>query len=200
MSNVLSIVWSLPFLIGMVVGIVGQRLYYHLRARHEDKVNPLPDGRKRRVGGISSVWTGGMVAAFVLVYVLAQSQQTHDETVALAERTHQCQADLIASIERSRAISRENDELSMRQRDLLAELEELQAVWLGRIVNPEPPEIAALDPNDPRRQSWAIDVTRVYQERSRTLRDEVASITERQAQLAKERAANELPGPRCGER
>ncbi|QPX62132.1 membrane protein [Mycobacterium phage Indlovu] len=199
MTNVLNIVWSLPFLIGMAVGIAGQRLYCRMRARHDDRVHPLPDGKKRDPGGINRMWIGGLIAAACVLYVLSQAQQTHDDTVRLSETTRQCQNDLIASIQRGREIQAENDDLSVRQRDLFADLEELQGVWLTRLVQPDNPEIAALDQNDPRRQHWAIDVTIVYNERAAKLRKEVRDITVRQAELAEQRTKNPLPSPRCGQ-
>lgn len=198
MNNVLSIVWSLPFIVGLFVGIVGQRSWCYLKARHDDKVDPLPNGEKRRPGGISRVWLGGLIVAGVMVYILAQGQQTHDDTVALADKTAQCQRDLIASILRGREISQENDELSVKQRDLFAQLEELQGVWLTRLVAPDDPAIAELDNNDPRREHWAIDATIIYNERAAKLRAEVAKIAERQRELADAREKNELPDPRCG--
>lgn len=198
MTAVLDIVWSIPFIIGMFVGIIGQRLYCRMAARHADKVDPLPDGSKREPGGISRVWLGGLIAAATLVYILSQGQQTHDDTVALAQRTANCQADLIRSIARGREIGDENDALSVQQRELFAQLEELQGVWLTRLVAPDNAEIAALDQNNPRREAWAIDATIIYNERAAKLRADVRKIADRQAELASQRKMNELPSPRCG--
>lgn len=199
MTHLLATVYSPAFIIGLLAGIVGQRIYCWQRAKWMDRHHPNADGSAHPIGGLDRMWIGGLVALAILGYVLLQAQETHNDTVALSERTLQCQADLIRFIERSRDISAQNDELSVRQRKLFADLDELQGVWLTRVVSPDNPEIAALDVEDPRREAWAFDVTIVYNERAAKVRAEVRAITEEQDRLADERQANELPDPRCGQ-
>lgn len=195
-NAVLELVYSFPFAAGLVAGVVGQRVYCHLVALYADRVHPLPNGKHRRVGAISRQWVGGLIAVLCVGYVLFQSQQTHDQTVALSQATRACQADLIRSIERGRSISAENDKLSVEQRDLLALLDEAGGIWINRLINP-PEAIAKLEPDDPRRQAWGIDVTRVYYERATKLRERVNQIRVEQFRLAEERLRNELPPPNC---
>lgn len=197
MNAVLSIVWSLPFIIGMVVGIVGQRLYCRAKARWEDKHHPLPDGRHHVPPPINRVWIGGLIAAGCVAYVLSQAEQTHDDTVALSERTSQCQADLIASIDRGRDISAQNDALSIEQRDLLAKSLDAGSEWVQRLLV-LPPELADLDRTDPRVTQYGLDVTRAYYDRIGRYRARINEISDEQNKLAEERAQNNLPSPRCG--
>jgi len=197
-NPVLDIVWSVPFLVGMVVGILGQRGYCWLKARWEDRHHPLPGGARHRIGGISRTWLGGLLVLFVVAYILAQGEQTHRDTVALSEQTAQCQADLIASIKRGREIGNQNDKLSIEQRELLAKIADALGEWVQRLIV-LPPELADLPRTDPRVEQYGLDVSRVFFDRTAKYRERSAEIIAEQNRLADERAKNELPDPRCGQ-
>lgn len=200
MSTVFSIIWSWAFILGLVVGLVGYHTFTRLRCRWLNTHRPLPDGRKRGPGGVSSTVWGALIVGIVVVYVLAQSQQTHDDTVALADRTRQCQQDLINNINRNRDISAENDELSREQRKMFAEIDAASAQWINRLINP-PPDIAALDIQDRQRQEYSLVVTRFYYEQTTPLRERIIAIDKRQDELDKARIAvqAQTPSPQCGE-
>lgn len=198
MGVVLEVVYSLPFAAGMVVGILGQRLYCWLKARHEDRVHPLPNGQHRHIPSINRVYLAGLLVAAIVGYILVQVGQTEAHYKDLASSVSACQREFNEALTKRAAITAKNDELSIRQRALLAELDELQGVWLGRLINP-PDDIADLDPSHPRRQQYGIDVSRVYFERANGLRAEVRAITAEQEGLAEQRSRNPLPEPRCGQ-
>lgn len=196
MSNALAVVYSLPFVAGAVAGAGLMKLYQWHHCRHLDKLHPLPGGRKRRVPGISQQWWGGLVAIAVLGYVLLQVNQTEASYKKLAARIEACQTGLASAINVRADISTQNDALSVQQRDLLTELDDASGTWINRLINP-PPDIAALDLNDPRRQAWGFDVTRVYYERATKLRQRISEIREEQSQLAEERNRRPMPAPSC---
>ncbi|AHN84132.1 hypothetical protein SEA_HAMISH_17 [Mycobacterium phage Hamish] len=196
MSSVLEVVYSLPFAVGLLCGILGQRAYCYGRAWYKDRNDPLPNGRHRTVAGISKVWVGGLIAVGSLGYVLYQAEAARLDTVSLAEHTQECTSDLIASVSRGRQISTENDRLSIAHRDKLTELAQVQSVWLGRILDP-PPHIAAMPADDPRRDGYFKTITQFYKVRTDELRADIDKIREEQAKLIGDRERNPLPDPRC---
>lgn len=197
MGDILEVFYSLPFGLGLLLGVVGQRSYCYWRAWWLNKYRPNPDGTPHHAGGLSMSVLGGFVALAVVGYVLLQVSQTEDRYRQLADSVAACQIEFNDALLDRAKITGRNDELSRDQRNLLAELDELQGVWINRIITP-PPEIAALDPTSPRRQAWNYDVTHVYADRSAKLRAKVADITEEQDRLAKERGDHPLPEPTCG--
>lgn len=195
--QVLSVVYSLPFVAGAIVGMVGMKLYQRAVCRHLDKLHPLPDGRKRHAPAISRVWIGGLVALLTLGYVLLQVNETEMHYRSLGDEMRRCQVEFNTALIDRASITTENDELSRQQRSLFLELDELQGVWLTRLITP-PPDIAALSPTDQRRQDYGITVTRVYNERAAKLRAEAQAIGKRQIELEQERRERTYPTPTCG--
>ena len=197
MTNVLSMVYSLPFIAGGVVGAVVMRLYLRAQCRAADRKHPLPDGKRRRVPGISPVWLGGLITVMVLGYVLLQVGQTEQHYRELGTEMRRCQIEFNAALVARSRITTENDRLSREQRDLLAESVEANALWISRIID-LPPDIAALPEGDPRVTQYGRTVTRIYRERIDRINERIAEISARQVQLAKDRADNPLPEPTCG--
>lgn len=197
MTSVLGVIYSLPFVIGALVGAIGMKLYQRAVCRHLDKTHPLPVGRKRHAPEISRVWLGGLISLGVLGYVLLQVDQTERHYLSLGDEMRRCQAELQQNLIDRAAITTENDALSKQQRDLFVELDELQGVWLTRLITP-PPDIAVLPPTDQRRQDYGITVTRGYNERASKLRAEARAIADRQVQLQVERDQRKYPPPTCG--
>jgi len=180
----LDIVYSLPFLLGALVGLVLDRIIKCAEAKWLDKHDPLPDGKAHKPAGYSRTYVAALLAAMTLGYVLLTMIRTENNYEGLAQELADCQA-----------INAQNDRLSREQRDLFLDLNEAETSWLTRLVAPDSPEIAALDQNDPRREAWAIDVTIVYNERAGKLNEQIRAISDRQRALEAERAAS----PTCGE-
>lgn len=197
MTDALGIVFSLPFLIGMLVGVVAQRGYCWAVAKYQDHTNPLPRGQRHRPAAINRVWLAGIVTFVVFGYILVQVNQTEEKYRTLARDVAACQREFNEALSKRSAISTENDRLSIEQRELLAEVDTAEAGWINQLINP-PSDIAALELDDPRRQAWNIDVTRVYVERTQQLNEQVSRIATRQRELDRERADNPLPTPTCG--
>lgn len=82
------------------------------------------------------------------------------------------------------AITTENDQLSIQQRQIIYN-------WIHGLIFPPPP-ISDLDTEDPVRQKWALQFTI---ETDKTFR---ASINQ-QHENDRERAEHPLPAPTCGE-
>lgn len=198
MMHVLSILYSLPFLLGAIVGAVGMRLYQRHQCRKADHRHPLPNGRKHRMPGINHMWAGGLLTLAVLGYVLLQVEQTEQHYRELGDEMRRCQVEFHTALVARSAITTENDRLSREQRDLLVNSEKAEAEWISQIID-LPPEIASLPDNDPRIQQYGQVITRVYRERIDKINTRLAEISEHQRQLAQKRAENPLPEPSCGQ-
>lgn len=197
MTPVLELIYSFPFITGLLVGITAQRVYAHVMCRYANVHHPLPGGKRCRVPGISRTWVAGLVLLATLGYVLLQTGQTEAKYRGLARDVANCQREFNQALKARSAITAENDEISFKQRDLLTKLDEAAGVLVNRQLNP-PSSIAALPMDDPRRLAWNEDVTRVYYQRATELRKRVAEIREEQTRLQDERNQHPLPEPTCG--
>lgn len=197
MTPVLELIYSFPFITGLLVGITAQRVYAHVMCRYANVHHPLPGSKRRRVPGISRTWVAGLVLLATLGYVLLQTGQTEAKYRGLARDVANCQREFNQALKARSAITAENDEISFKQRDLLIKLDEAAGVLVNRQLNP-PSSIAALPMDDPRRLAWNEDVTRVYYQRATELRKRVAEILEEQTRLQDERNQHPLPEPTCG--
>ncbi|ABD58134.1 hypothetical protein PBI_COOPER_17 [Mycobacterium phage Cooper] len=197
MTPVLELIYSFPFVTGLLVGIAAQRVYAHAMCRYENAHHPLPGGRRHRVVGINRMWLAGLVLVATLGYVLLQTGQTEAKYRGLARDVAKCQTEFNTALKVRSQITAENDALSVKQRDLLTELADAASVLVDRQLNP-PDAIAALEIDDPRRLAWNEDVTRVYFQRVTKLREEINKVHDEQTQLQKDRAKNPLPEPTCG--
>lgn len=197
MTAVLETIYSLPFAVGALIGAIVMRLYQKAQCRLADKRHPLPGGRKHRVPGVSTVWVGGLITVLVLGYVLLLVAQTEQHYKSLASEMRRCQIEFqTALIARSR-ITTENDQLSREQRDLLAESDQAESVWIDRLIN-LPSNIKELPQDDPRVTSYGQTVTRIYFERIGRINSRITEIDQRQAELDRDRTAHPLPEPSCG--
>ena len=197
MTPVLELIYSFPFMTGLLVGIAAQRVYAHAVCRYENTHHPLPAGRRRYVPGINRMWLAGLVLLATLGYVLLQTGQTEAKYRDLARDVANCQREFNQALKARSAITAENDRLSVKQRDLLTEMGDAASTLVDRQLNP-PEAIAGLEINDPRRLAWNEDVTRVYFQRVTKLRDEIAKVHEEQVKLQEDRARHPLPEPTCG--
>lgn len=197
MTSVLEVLYSLPFVVGALAGAVGMHLWQRAQCHHADKIHPLPGGRKRPPPRISPMWAGGLITVAVLGYVLLQVGQTERHYRELGDEMRRCQVEFQTALVARSKITAENDRLSREQRDLLAESDQAEALWISRIVD-LPDDIAELPAGDERVTEYGRTVTRVYRERIDKINARVQEISDRQVQLEKERAANPLPEPSCG--
>lgn len=198
MINVLSIVYSMPFFAGALVGMVVMRFYQRHQCKVADRRHPLPGGARRHAPGISRTWLGYALSVAVLGYVVLQVNQTEQHYRQLADSVASCQREFNAALAARAAISAENDKLSRQQRGLLADSDVAESTWIDRLIN-LPPEIKNLPQDDPRVQTYGQTVTRIYFQRSGQINAQIQAINERQEQLDKDRADHPLPEPTCGQ-
>lgn len=197
MTGVLDIVYSLPFVAGMVVGIAGMRFYQWLKCRWEDRHNPLPGGAHHRPAGINRVYLAGLLVLAVVGYILLQTGQTERHYKSLAASVAQCQREFNGALKARSEISNQNDKLSIEQRELLAKSLDAQAEWINRLLI-LPPDLADLPRTDTRVEQYGLDVTRVFFDRVGKYQKRINEITAEQASLIAQRQANPLPEPNCG--
>lgn len=197
MSSVLEVLYSLPFVAGLVVGIVGMRVYQWLQCRHQDRVHPLPGGGHRHPAKINRVYLAGLLVLAVTGYVLLQTGQTERHYKSLAQNVAECQREFNAALRQRAEISTQNDALSIEQRDLLAKSLDAGSEWVNKLII-LPPDLADLPRTSPRVEQYGIDVTRAYYERIGKYRTRINEISAEQQRLADQRAANPLPQPNCG--
>lgn len=197
MSSVLSLLYSLPFVVGLVAGIAGMKVYQHVQCKIADAHHPLPGGRRRHPAPISRVWLGGLLTVAVLGYVLLQVSQTEDHYKSLGSEMRRCQVEFQQALTVRSKISTENDELSRKQRDLLTEYGRATSLWLSQLVN-VPEDIAGLPSTDPRVIAWGQAVTQVYSEHAIRINSKLDAISKRQEQLEQDRRDHPLPQATCG--
>lgn len=214
--SIFTNLWSWSFVAGLVAGFVLNRAWCLAKTCWLDKHRPLPDGRHRskwRAVALDRRWLVGLLAVTFLgwsVITTSENAEANDrnaaEAKAFAERTQRCQSLLIEAIVESRKVTAEidrisvdNDRLSREERQLLADLARYQTEWVGRLVNP-PDRIKLLDPVNPVRQQYSLDVTRGFFNRAGEVNRRIEQIhREQDANLASQPAERpDLPDPECG--
>ncbi|QBP30246.1 hypothetical protein KDW77_gp32 [Mycobacterium phage Pinnie] len=213
LSNLLS--WSL--VVGIAIGFALSKALAVARVCWADKHEPLPDGRRRsRLAAlrIDRRWLIGFIAVTFLswsVYTTNENDQANErnaaDAAAFALRVQDCQKQLIEAINASRAVtaaneklSADNDRLSKEERRLLAELGKAQSEWLGQLIAPTDPRIAALDPNDPVREEYGFAVSRTFFAKAGDINRRIDAIHDEQAanDAARPKTRPALPEPNCG--
>lgn len=195
--KVLDIVYSVPFMWGMAVGVIIMRLVQELQCRHLDRVDPLPNDQHHRPPPASGYSIGIILIIAVVGYVLLQTARTEQHYVQLADDVVWCQVEFNDALRARADVSAQNDALSIEQRDLLSDLDAAGGQWIDTILRP-PESIAVLPQGDERRLSWERGVTLAYHERADALRARIAEIRAQQTELARQRELHPLPEPRCG--
>lgn len=130
------------------------------------------------------------------------------EAKRFAAEVQDCQERLITAIVESRKvtainerISADNDRLSKEERTLLADLAKAQSEWLGQLIAPTDPRIAALDPNDAAREEYSFSVSRVFFKTAGDINRRIEAIHSEQEANERDRPTSRpaLPDPKCGE-
>lgn len=196
MLSLLQAAYYFPFGIGAIIGITAQRVWCHQRARWLNRHHPLPDGSEYVVSPLSRTWVAGLITTAMLGYVLVNVQHTHDQTIDLAKRVEKCQVEATKAVAVRDNIKFQNDKLSKRSRELLTDLDDANGVWTRQLVTP-PPNIAALQSNDPARQTWTITVTLDYLNGTAHTHAELRSIYAQEDALFAQEEAHPLPPLGC---
>lgn len=205
MSNAIAGLFSWSFAIGVVLGFVLSRAITFVQVCRADKRRHVEGQRKRALSDAFRIDMRHVAALAGVAFIgwsvfqtqanANESRRLGAEAAAFAERTQACQQDLIESVTGSRAVTTSNDALSLRERKLLAEGQVLVARWVGDLLAP-PPDIADLDPNDPARQRYGLEVSRAFFNRLGEINREVDAIHREQSDNERSRPA--LPDPDCG--
>lgn len=199
MIDVLETIYSAPFLVGLLVGVIAERSYSHARARWMDRHHPLDGCKHHTVSPISPMWVAGLVLAATLGYVLLQTNNTEERYRQLANNMESCQREFNSALAEQAAAMGQDNTLSRQQRKLLAERSQLESEWIESLIDP-PPDIAKLPDIDPRRIAWAADVTRIYFGHAAALDKQIDAVSEQQVAMDAERRNHPLPDPTCGRR
>ncbi|UJQ86542.1 membrane protein [Mycobacterium phage PenguinLover67] len=197
MNNVLETLYSLPFVAGLLAGIIGMKAWQYIQCRIADRRHPLPGGSHRHTPPISRVYVAGLLVIAVTGYVLLQTGQTERHYKSLAQNVANCQREFNEALRERAEISNQNDKLSIEQRDLLAKSLDAGSEWVNQLII-LPPDLADLPRTSPRVEQYGIDVTRAYYDRIGRYRERINEISAEQQRLADQRAANPLPEPNCG--
>ena len=112
-----------------------------------------------------------------------QSQSAYLTARETAEEVQQCQKEFNQALQARIRISNENDEVSLNQRTIVYD-------WIHHLIFPPPP-YDKMDPNDPQRQAYGINITI---ETDSQFKKQIA----RQNELDRQRENNPLPDPTCG--
>ena len=197
MTTLLDLLYSLPFSIGMVMGVVMMKAYKRVQCHYADAHRPLPGGRHRHPPSISRVWIGGLLTVAVLGYVILQVNTTEQRYKSLSEDVRHCQVEFQQALVARAKITTENDALLRQRVDLLQEYGRATSTWLGQLVAP-PSDLADLAASDPKVGVWMAAVTRVYSDRANRITAHMDAIGNRLEQLEQDRLAHPLPSATCG--
>lgn len=189
MNHVLHAIWSIPFMAGLAVGLIGYHCYAMGRCRWRNKHQPLPGGARYR-HRISRLWSGALLAALILVYILAQMEQR-------ATKADECYREFSDSIVGYAKISEENDRLSREHRTLLTQHNDATVDWINKLVYP-PPDIARLPQSATARQEYGLSLTRTYFSHIQELTRNMNAIEDQQTNLEHYRAEHPLNKLKCG--
>lgn len=195
-SHILLFFYNWSFAVGAVVGLVGMRIYERQKAKRLDREDPLPGGCKHSISGYSRTWLAGLVTVATIGYVLLTAQSARDQTVALQLNQARCSEQFRDALKARADITNQDSDLSNRISDIRSDIDETTGNWINRLLNP-PPEIALLSDEDPRKTSWKVDVTVVYFQRTKALREQIAKMADERKQLADWRQDHPLPDIKC---
>lgn len=194
--STLQLIYSLPFAIGLVLGIVGQRFYVHSRVAFLNKYRPKADGGPYHAGHISRMWIAGLATAGSLGYVLLSAELAHSESRSLSHRVEQCQAEMTESITSHLSALSQTVTIQERRSQLFQQFNVVETEWIDRLLTP-PARLQGVSVSDQRWQDWVYDVTRIHTDRIAEINRQVGRLNERQRQLDRERLDHPLHAPGC---
>jgi hypothetical protein len=190
----LNTIYSVPFITGLLFGLLGERLLEQIRARYEDRHHPYKDGHHHRVGGLSRIWVAGLITALVIGYVIMLAQKTNDDTLRLSRHITRCNAQIYDAIKDRSLINAEDIQLEHDHDNLTDQLDAAQSEWLHRLLNP--PADAKTDLGA--RDKWIASITNDYIEKATDLREKIVLVETREDQIATDRRNHPLPDMDCG--
>lgn len=204
MLPVLTTIYSLPFLIGSMMGFVLHRLYCYQKVRWQDRNHPLPEGEHRRISRISRIWIAGLVLVMTLGYVLLtvakteqHTAQNEQHTAQLNEDVKRCWAESYLQAKAQILLNQQNDLVTRALQAVQRDYDRATSDWLKDLVNP-PGDLANQDTQSPSRKAWGLQRTAIYQAKLNDLGKQVDDLNNQRVRLDQERAAHPLTEPLCG--
>lgn len=197
MIHVLHLIYSLPFLLGLVVGGAGYWVYVWESCHWRNKHHPRPDGRPYRPGGLNVTYAAGAVVLAIIGYILMSAQDTHDQTVRLTQDVARCQVEFNNSLIQNSGISTQDIDLANAQSDLRVKQDVARNAFLAHLLAP-PPEITGLNPADPVRYQYFMDQVREYAEWTSSLSTQIQAIVDERKKIQQDRKDHPLPKNDCG--
>lgn len=162
---------------------IGGFLYFLLGFAASYVYNWLKCKLKHRKMRIPWHIVGIAIGVSAIIITTMQSSVAYNTAKETAMGVQECQREFNQVIRTRAKISEENDWWSLVQRKALGD-------WLKQLLSPPPP-YDAMDTGDPRRQRWALELTRhfsgIIQQAQREQDENIA-----------ERARHVLPEPTCG--
>lgn len=178
------------FATGFLVGLAINRVACWRKARLLDRTDPLPNGRRHPLGGLNRVWVAGALVAFIMGWVMVQTQNTADRTDQVIRDQRECSRQFNAALS-ARSVATQYD----AKLDDLNELDrDATRKWLFALLNP-PPEIAKLADGDPARSAFGLAITRQYLATIEAVRQQRGDLTGERDAI---RERNPYPDPTCG--
>lgn len=196
MIRTLHLIFSLPFLLGFIAGMAAYWGFLWEHSRWRNKHDPLPGGKRWPLGGLNATYISIAVVLAVIGYIVMSTQDTHDQTLALAKDVSDCQTEFNTQMAARSLISGQDAELANRQLELRAEGGDARDEWLARILNP-PADIAAQPPGDPLRAQWNYDMTKEYADKTLALSLQIKGLLDQRRKLKADRESHPLPTSNC---
>jgi hypothetical protein len=161
MLNWLLDLFALEHLVSFMFGIASATTWHYVKARIQ-----------RRILVIKWEYIVIPLAVGVIAYMAVQTQTNAD-----------CVREFQQVLRERSQVTSENDRISTDQRELIYG-------WLHALIFP-PSEVAMLDTHDPRRQEYALQLTRATDAK-------FAELIAQQREFEQIRARNPLPPATCG--
>jgi len=197
MTYILDLVYSWSFFIGSVCGLIGYRTYCWQKVRWQNRHHPLPNGRMRHVDQLSRVWLAGLAVTLSLGYVLLTAQKTHDQTIGLTKDVARCWSESYKATAAQINLNAQNDTISRQQQQIQREFDRDTVDWISHLLAP-PGDLAGMQPSDPARQAYGIQISQVYFAQINDLGREFDNLVDQRKKLDKQREENPLPETTCG--
>ncbi len=193
MTSILCLFYNWSFATGLVTGVIFTHIYRLWHCRQLDRMEPQI---KHKPPGVNRMVVAGLITFALMGYILLKAQQTQDITIKTNDRLKTCTVEFQRALKYRSDISAQDVEVSNKISDVRSEQDEALGRFLERRLNP-PPEIAAMDVNDPRRVQWKDDITFIYAENQAKLRKKIDDLVEDRKRLLDERSKHPIPEVKC---
>lgn len=181
--------------LAFLAGVAARRAWCIGKNKWLDHAHPEDAPHTER---IKTVFLGWVLVLGGILYTGVQAQVTHDSTVGLAKNVARCWAESYQNTKTQIDINAQNDALSRQQLQTQRDYDRDTVNWISRLLEPDDPAIAALQPNDAARQAYSIRISQDYFAQINVLGTRFDDLVAQRAELDKQRAQHPLPERTCG--